>query len=150
VPLATTQAGRESQEGESSYHDGVGYDGGPGEEPTQLHAVPEAEDDRIRMTAIHLGGVANLTANRESINLRLSAQGLDIIRGDDGILGRLSWSDIDALEVPSPRGRRRRGRDRARLIVRTSQGDASFEVPGFTSDELRGRIRPLLVRFGRR
>jgi hypothetical protein len=102
------------------------------------------------MTAIHLGGVANLTANRESINLRLSAQGLDIIRGDDGILGRLSWSDIDALEVPSPRGRRRRGRDRARLIVRTSQGDASFEVPGFTSDELRGRIRPLLVRFGRR
>jgi hypothetical protein len=146
VPLVGDSPEPDSQRDGSSDDDDPGQD----EAPTRLYAVPDAEDDRIRVTAIHLGGVANLAANRESINLRLSAQGLDIIRGDDGILGRLAWSEIDTLEVPSPRGRRRRGRDRARLIVRTSQGDAGFEVPGLTSEELRGRIRPLLVRFGRR
>jgi len=130
--------------------DDPGYDDGSDEAPTRLHAVPDAEDDRVRVGAIHLGGVANLTDNRESVDLRLSAHGLDIIRGDDAILGRLSWSEIDALEVPLPRGRRRRGRDRTRLIVRTGQGDASFEVPGLTAEELRGRLRPVIVRYRRR
>ena len=116
------------------------------EQPDGPH-VWQDEQDRLRVSAIHLGGVANLP--RENIELRLSAHGLDIMRGHDEILGRLLWSEIDALEVPSSRVRRRRNRDRGRLVVRTSGGDASFEVPGFSSDELHERIAPLLARFGR-
>lgn len=106
------------------------------------------DQDRLRVTAIHLGGVANLP--REGIELRLSPHGLDIMRSDNEILGRLVWSEIDAIEVPSSRVRRRRNRDRGRMIIRTSQGDASFEVPGFSSDELNERVALLLARFGRR
>ena len=121
----------------------------PDDDQHRLFAVQGEEDDRLRVTAIHLGGVANLSTNREGIDLRLSVHGLDIVRSDDEILGRLVWSEIEALEVSSPRVRRRRNRDRARLIIRTGQGDASFEVPGFSSEELHDRIEPLLARFGR-
>ncbi len=102
------------------------------------------------MTAIHLGGVANLTGSSDSVDLRLSEAGLDIMRDEDEIIGRLGWADIETLEVPNPRGlRRRRGMSRAQLIVRTPSGDASFEIPAFSSDELRQRIEPLVDRFGR-
>jgi hypothetical protein len=36
------------------------------------------------------------------------------------------------------------------LVVRTSQGDATFEVPGFSGDELNERVAPLVTRFGSR
>lgn len=109
----------------------------------------QAQDpDKLRVTAFHLGGVAGLPTGREGVDLRLSENGLDIMRGDNTILGRLGWPEIDALEVPLSRVRRRRGR--VRLIVRTGQGDASFEVPGFTGEELNDRVVPLVKRFGRR
>jgi hypothetical protein len=135
---------------ESRYDYDFAHEQGQGDEQVAFPAVESPEDDGLRLTAIHLGGVANLPTNREGIDLRLSAHGLDIIRNDEEIVGRLAWSDIESLEVPSPRVRRRRSRDRARLTVRTSQGDASFEVPGFTSEELHGRVLPLFARFGRR
>jgi hypothetical protein len=119
--------------------------------------APEDEDEHepyeredLRVTAIHLGGVANLPASRDGLDLRLSASGLDILQSDEEIVGRLPWEEIDALEVPHQRARRRRQpRDRARLVVRTRHGDASFEVPGFSPDELRDRIEPLIGRYGR-
>jgi hypothetical protein len=133
---------------EPGYQDEPGFDDEPYDQPGGVYAGQAEEQDRLRVTAIHLGGVANLP--REGIELRLSAHGLDIMRGDDEILGRLMWSEIDSLEVPSPRVRRRRNRDRARLVVRTSQGDATFEVPGFSGDELNERVAPLVTRFGSR
>ncbi len=135
-------------EDEPGYEDDPGFDDEPYEQPGGLHAGQAEEQDRLRVTAVHLGGVANLP--REGIELRLSAHGLDIMRGDEEILGRLMWSEIDSLEVPSPRVRRRRNRDRARMVVRTNQGDATFEVPGFSGDELNERVAPLVARFGRR
>ena len=111
-------------------------------------AEPGEEED-LRVTAIHLGGVANLPAWQSGIDLRVSIEGLDIIRGESEIVGRLAWPDIDTIEVPLPRARRRRQSGRARLVVRTRNGDASFEVPAFSSDELRERLDPLVARFSR-
>jgi hypothetical protein len=107
-----------------------------------------AEDDELRVTAYHLGGVANLPAGRDGLDLRLSANGLDILQPEGDIIGRLHWNEIDALEVQSVRGRlRRSARSQSRVVVRTKHGDASFEVPGFSSDELGSRVDPLVSRF---
>jgi hypothetical protein len=108
----------------------------------------EPEDDRLDLTALHLGGVANLPNSEEPLDLRLSGDGLDILQGEDEILGRLGWSEIDALDVPAPRRRRRRPGGTL-LVVRTPKGDASFEVRELSSEELRARLEPLLARFGR-
>jgi hypothetical protein len=122
-------------------------------EPESFDADEEEEgyeDEDLRVTAVHLGGVANLPASRDGLDLRLSSNGLDILQSDEEIVGRLPWEEIDALEVPNQRTRRRRQtKARARLVVRTRHGDASFEVPGFSPDELRDRIEPLISRYGR-
>jgi hypothetical protein len=112
--------------------------------------VVTADDLDLRVTAVHLGGVANLPTHRDGLDLRLSGNGLDILQGEHDIIGRLVWDEIDALEVPHLRNRRRRQqKTRSRLVVRTAHGDASFEIPGFSSDELRDRIEPLISSFGR-
>jgi hypothetical protein len=119
-------------------------------EVEDAQVVPHPEDTDLRVSAVHLGGVANLPTHREGLELRLSGNGLDILQAQDEIIGRLVWDEIDALEVPHLRSRRRRQQKvRARLVVRTSHGDASFEIPGFSSDDLRDRIEPLISRFGR-
>ncbi|HET9094800.1 MAG TPA: hypothetical protein VFN36_06890 [Solirubrobacteraceae bacterium] len=127
----------------------------PAPEPTSAGApelpraaAPEPPVTEATFAAIHLGGVANLPTKREGLSVRLSADGLDILHGPDEIVGRLLWTEIETLEVPNLRVRRRRA-PRARLVVRTPHGDASFEVPELSSDELRDRIEPLLGRYGR-
>jgi hypothetical protein len=124
-------------------------------EESSIAAGPVAEDSsadggdvgELRVTAIHLGGVANLPTGRAGLDLRMSEQGLDIMRANDEIVGRLPWSDIEALEVPSRRRRRRQNPAAAKLVVRTRQGDASFEIPGFSSEELRDRVELRLDRY---
>lgn len=120
----------------------------PQKRPRSDKPVPRS-DSELRFAALHLGGVANLPTAEAGIDVRLSGDGLDIIRDQTEIIGRLGWSDIDALEVASPRGVRRRRASRARLVVRTSSGDASFEVPDFTGEELRERLNPLVDRYSR-
>lgn len=110
-----------------------------------------AHEGELRLSAFHLGGVANLPTGKEPIDVLLSANGLDILRPSGEIVGRLGWSEIETLDVPVPRGRRRRraNRDRAELVVRTRHGDASFEVPGFTPEELQETVDPAMARFNR-
>lgn len=126
--------------------------------PTEAHPAPEQaalplddDDDELRLSAFHLGGVANLATNKDAIDVLLSAHGLDILRPTGEIIGRLGWTEIENLEVPQPRGRRlRRAKgDTATLIVRTRHGDASFDVPGFSAEELRDLVEPTSVRFSR-
>jgi hypothetical protein len=114
-------------------------------------AVAMADDpDSIRVAVIHLGGVANLEPGEGDIELRVSEVGLDIVRGIDETLGRLTWGDIRELTVPSPRGLLRRRRDApANLVIRTENGDASFEAPAVGADELRAHLAPLIERHGR-
>ncbi len=118
-------------------------------DPGEAEPPAQPQLDELRVNAVHLGGVANLPTRTEGLDLRLAGPGLDILQSDGEIIGRLVWEEIDGLEVPTTRSRRRRQQAHARLVVRTPHGDASFEIPGFTSDELRDRIEPLIGRYGR-
>jgi hypothetical protein len=118
-------------------------------QPTAEHEAIVEAPDSIRVAVIHLGGVANLEPGEGDIELRLSEVGLDIVRGMDETLGRLTWQDIRELSVPPPRGLRLLRREsRAHLVVRTDNGDASFEVPAVAPDELREHLTQLIERHG--
>jgi len=110
---------------------------------------PTQEDGTLRIAAVHLGGIANLKPAEEGIELRLSDAGLDIARDESEVLGRLAWDDISELQVPHPRGVRRRRRSETHLVVRTAHGDASFQIPGLTADELRQHLDPMIKRYKR-
>ncbi len=115
--------------------------------PTAVPAVGAgAGADHLSVAAIHLGGVANLPTKREGLELRLSESGLDILHEGGEIIGRLPWDEIDSLQVPNVRARRR-NHSHPRLLVRTPHGDATFEIPGFDAEELRGYVDPLVARF---
>jgi hypothetical protein len=118
--------------------------------PTE-EAVPRAEPEpeltpnAIRLPAVHLGGIGNLSKGEASLELRFSDAGLDIVRTENSsTLGRLGWQEIEALETPRARGRRRRRR-RAQLLIRTSRGEAHFEIPGVSEAELLAYIEPLFA-----
>ena len=120
------------------------------QEPPPADAVPEAaQATELFFPAIHLGGVANLPTKREGLGVRVSQDGLDIMQGRHEIIGRLVWDEIETFEVPDLRIRRRHKQVRARLIVRTPHGDANFEVPNVSGEELRGQVKPLLQLYGR-
>jgi hypothetical protein len=121
----------------------------PIQEDEQESAPLREEEIEVSFAAIHLGGVANLPTKREGLTVRLSSDGLDIMQGERNIIGRLVWDEIEALEVPNLRVRRRQKQARARLVVRTPHGDASFEVPEVPAEELRDRVEPLMRIFGR-
>jgi hypothetical protein len=120
-------------------------------EPVSEPVPPQAPSsvDELRIEAVHLGGVENLSAGEDDIELRLSDEGLDIIREPSEMLGRLSWLDIRELAVPAP-GRLRllRRESHAYLVVRADDGDASFEIRSQAPDELRAMLAPLAERHG--
>jgi hypothetical protein len=122
-------------------------------EPHEVAPAPPAGDgsgETVRLAVIHLGGVANLGAGERDVELRISQFGLDIVRGAEEPLGRLTWRDIRTLRVPPNKGLRRRRRDgRAHLVIHTDHGDASFEVPAVAPEELREHLAPIVERHGR-
>jgi flagellar motor protein MotB len=116
-------------------------------EEEEAEAQAEAEDAQpLRLVAVHLGGIANLDPAERGIALHLSDDGLDIARGSDELLGRLRWPEIRSLDVTPPRGLRRRRRAGAHLVIRTRHGDATFEIPEISSEELSTQLKPLLQR----
>jgi hypothetical protein len=105
------------------------------------------EPQVLRLAAVHLGGIANLEPAESGIQLRLSEDGLDIARGPVELLGRLRWAEIRSLDVPPARGLRRRRRGGgAQLVIRTRHGDATFEVPMASAEELDAQLAPLRQR----
>ncbi len=105
--------------------------------------------DSLSLPAIHLRGLAGLDPEAPGLTLQFSAAGLDIVRADDEVLGRLPWTDITALEIPSvrQRRRRRRGPAQAELIIRSAHGgDAGFQVPDVTPEQLHDRLEPVVER----
>jgi hypothetical protein len=133
-------------EDESAPLDGADHeivqDGGFHEDADAL----EEEIDELRIAAIHLGGIANLSAAEPEVELRLAEPGLDIIRASGEVLGRLEWEQIEVLEVPTPRRRLRRAAP-THLVIRTARGDASFEVPGVEVEELREHLAPIIALY---
>lgn len=124
----------------------------PPEVPTQaLGAVTSeasiaADGALLTLDVVHLEGVVDLPASRR-VDLRVSADGVDIVRSDGDVFGRLQWADIDDLFVGPSRGRRLRREQRTILVLRTGEGEAVFEVPALSQAQLRGHIDPLAARF---
>jgi hypothetical protein len=100
------------------------------------------------MAAVHLSGIETVRAGERNIELRFSDAGLDVLNHDSGAtIGRLTWDEIQALELPRSRRRLRPGRRAApELVVRTERGQATFELPGLTEQELREHLAPMFAR----
>jgi hypothetical protein len=107
-----------------------------------------AEPQALRLSAIHLNGIETLRQGDRDLELRLSDAGLDVLKRSSGAaIGRLEWREIENIELPPPR-RGLRGRRRAReLHVSTGRGQAQFELPGLTDEELREHLEPALARL---
>jgi hypothetical protein len=123
-----------------------------GEDEQREAAQPEVSDlvpDAVRVRAVHRGGIEGLGPDEGALELRFSDSGLDILSADsDNVLGRLGWAEIQGLDLPHAGGLRRRRRSDAQLVVRTSRGRASFEVPGLSEQELRSHLAPMVARAG--
>jgi hypothetical protein len=136
----------EREEDEDWDQDQGDDDPGPdADDDPEPHAIEHYDADSLRLRGVHLGGIADLESPEPGVELWFSDEGLDIIRPTKEPLGRLSWEELRALEVPTARGRfGRRRNSRAYLVIRGDQGDASFEIPGVTPDELREHLSPML------
>ncbi|MGI8864484.1 MAG: hypothetical protein ACR2JH_08820 [Solirubrobacteraceae bacterium] len=123
-------------------------DESPAEAEARVPAPYATEEPEVlRLTAVHLGGIANLEPAESGIQLRLSEDGLDIARGPVELLGRLRWAEIRSLDVPPARWLRRRRRSGgAQLVIRTRHGDATFEIPMASAEELDAQLAPLRER----
>jgi hypothetical protein len=116
----------------------------PGEQ-TSVSAASVAVSHPIRLTAIHVSGVAALASTEGELELRFSAYGLEVAGGSDqASRARLPWNEIHGLDVPEPTGlgrlRRRQG---AQLVVRGRRRDARFEIPGASPEQVRAELAPL-------
>jgi hypothetical protein len=118
-----------------------------GERPDAL-LPSDAEPQALRLSAIHLNGIETLRQGDRDIELRLSDAGLDVLKRSSGAaVGRLEWREIESVELPPPR-RGLRGRRRSRALhVSTGRGQAQFELPGLTDEELHEHLEPALARL---
>jgi hypothetical protein len=118
--------------------------------PAERHEpVPMVTDGQaLRLSAVHLGGIETLYQGDDDLELRLSEAGLDVLKRSNGAaIGRLEWSEIETVSLPAPkRGLRSRRRSRE-LHVSTGRGQAQFELPGLTDDELHEHLEPTLARL---
>lgn len=102
----------------------------------------------VRLPAVHLHGIARLRDGEPDVELRISADGFDVLKRSTGVLiGRLRWSDVRTVELPRPRRSLlpRTRRDPEVHIV-TAAGRASFALPGLADEEVRRHLQPLLER----
>jgi hypothetical protein len=107
-----------------------------------------ADGQALRLSAVHLGGIETLYQGDDDLELRLSEAGLDVLKRSNGAaIGRLEWSEIETVSLPAPkRGLRSRRRSRE-LHVSTGRGQAQFELPGLTEEELHEHLEPTLARL---
>jgi hypothetical protein len=122
----------------------------------RLHDLPEDEGDALveltpqalRVAAVHIGGIEALRAGERDIELRFSPAGLDVLKGSSGAaIGRLKWTEIQTVDFSRSRRGLRAGRRRVQeLHVGTERGQASFELPGLTEQQLKEHLEPMLAR----
>jgi hypothetical protein len=108
-----------------------------------------ADAQALRMSAVHLSGIETLYQGEDDLELRLSRAGLDVLKRSNGAaIGRLEWSEIETVELPSPKRGLRGWRRSRELHVSTNRGQAQFELPGLTEEELHEYLEPTLARLG--
>lgn len=114
-------------------------------EPVSMIADPHA----LRLSAVHVSGIETLYQGDDDLELRLSEAGLDVLKRSNGAaIGRLEWGEIDTVALPAPKRGGLRSRRRTReLHVSTGRGQAQFELPGLTDEELHEHLEPTLARL---
>lgn len=123
-----------------------------GAESTETAEQPamEVSHDRqaLRLAAVHLGGIETVRQGDRDIELRLSPAGLDVLRRSSGTaIGRLEWAEIETIDLPRARRGLRPGRGKVQeLHVATDRGQASFELPGLTEEQVKEHLEPMLAR----
>jgi hypothetical protein len=105
----------------------------------------DGKPEALRLGAVHLSGIETLRPGERDLELRLTDAGLDVLKRSTGAaIGRLGWSEIKAIELPPPRRGLRARRRFRELHVRTGRGQAHFELPGLTDEELNDHVQPML------
>jgi hypothetical protein len=118
-------------------------------EPVGLRSEPEPQavpaPRRLVLPATHLSGVPPLGEREENVQLRIDDGGVEVARDGD-VVARFGWAEVQAVDVPMLRRRlpRRRAID-ARLSFLRAVGEASFEIPGVSPDELDEQISPIIA-----
>ena len=131
-------------------------------DPAVIEAAPDsgaAEDDSaeasaaappqaLRLGAVHVSGIESLRNGESDLELRFSDAGLDLLKASSGAaIGRLLWSEIHGVEVAGSRRGLRPGRRVQELRVRAQSGQAVFQLPGMTSEQINQHLEPTLARL---
>lgn len=96
----------------------------------------------LRVEAIHMGGIDSLRVGERDLELRLSSEGVDVLKRSSGAaIGHLLWSEIDEVQTPRTRHGLRRVQE---LHLDTPHGRASFELPGISEEQLADELLPLI------
>lgn len=102
----------------------------------------------VRLAAVHVSGIESLRNGESDLELRFSDAGLDLLKASSGgAIGRLLWSEIHSVDVASPRRGLRPGRRVQELHVRAQSGQAVFQLPGMTSEQVNQHLEPALARL---
>jgi hypothetical protein len=109
--------------------------------------IPTPAIGALRMPAVHQEGIEALRAGERDLELRVSADGLDVLKASTGAtIGRLRWEEITEVRFDRPRrSLRRRGQE---MHVLTHRGRASFGLPDLTDEQRREHLEPLLAAVG--
>ena len=108
--------------------------------------VPPGEDadtpGALRVEAVHMGGIDSLRVGERDLEIRLSAEGIDVLKRSSGAaIGHLLWNEIDEVQTPRTRHGLRRVQE---LHLDTPNGRASFELPGISEEQLAEELLPLI------
>ena len=96
----------------------------------------------LRVEAVHMGGIDSLRVGERDLEIRLSAEGIDVLKRSSGAaIGHLLWNEIDEVQTPRTRHGLRRVQE---LHLDTPSGRASFELPGISEEQLSDELLPLI------
>ncbi len=102
----------------------------------------------LRLGAVHVSGIESLRNGESDLELRFSDAGLDLLKASSGAaIGRLLWSEIHSVDVASSRRGLRPGRRAQELHVRAQSGEAVFQLPGMSSEQINQHLEPALARL---
>ena len=114
---------------------------------TPARAAPAPLVGALRIAAVHQEGIEALRSGERDLELRISADGLDVLKRSTGAtIGRLRWEEISEVRLERPRrALRRRGQE---MHVVTGRGRASFGLPELTDEQRQEHLEPLLAALG--